>query len=86
MNIYSVQSQSLIDFIIFYANRKCCLTITKTLKRCRNSSSDSAAKKITVIYFVRCLSGCFQQKKNKKKPGVFNCLATNKENKRTSKK
>ena len=80
MNIYSVQTQSLVDFIIFLCQSKMfCLAITKTLKRYRSSSPVTAAKKITVIYFVQCLSGDFQEKKT----GVFNSSAT-KENKRIS--
>ena len=58
-----------------------CLAITKTLKRCRSSSPVTAAKKITVIYFVQCLSGDLQEKKT----GVFNSSAT-KEKKRKSNK
>ena len=52
-----------------------CLTRTKTLKRCRNSLPVTAAKSITMIYFVQCLSGDFHKE---------NCSAT-KENKKTLK-
>ena len=56
-----------------------CLTRTKTLKRCRNSLPVTAAKSITMIYFVQCLSGDLNSKQKE------NSSAT-KENKRASKK
>ena len=44
MNIYSLQTQSYADFIFFLCQLKMfCLMITKTLKRCRNSSSVTVA-------------------------------------------